>query len=135
MLWRAKVRFNSRMAQETRGPNAPIPTGEFAEPDFVRLPEPAAFFGKRAARLRTLSADHALAPYLTFLADLVTIQQQLAATQSPPERLPPAAVEAEQKLRRLVCRLRLSAPDAAVWLGMLRKLVRRLHGREERKGE
>jgi tRNA/rRNA methyltransferase len=39
---------------------------------------------------------------------------------------PPATVEAEEKLRRLVYRLRLSTPDAAVWLGMLRKLSRKL---------
>jgi len=37
-----------------------------------------------------------------------------------------ANLEAEEKLRRLVYRLRLSSADASVWLGMMRKIARRL---------
>lgn len=39
---------------------------------------------------------------------------------------PRANAEAEEKLRRLVYRLRLSSADATVWLGMVRKIARKL---------
>jgi FdhE protein len=57
----------------------PAPLGEFAEPRFVRLAEPASLFRGRAERLRALAAGHTLAPYLTFLAELVTVQERFAA--------------------------------------------------------
>jgi tRNA/rRNA methyltransferase len=44
---------------------------------------------------------------------------------------PRSAVPTEEKVRRLVRRLNLSASDAEVWLGMLRKIVRKLRSRKE----
>jgi formate dehydrogenase maturation protein FdhE len=63
-----------------------VPLGEFAEPPFVRLPGPAALFGGRAERCWALAVGHALAPYLTFLAEIAAIQERLAAgfRPSPP---------------------------------------------------
>jgi FdhE protein len=65
---------------------AGVSLGEFAEPPFVRLPEPPALFRGRAERFRALAGDHALAPYLTFLAEIGSIQERLAAgfRPSPP---------------------------------------------------
>jgi FdhE protein len=65
-----------------------IPIGEFAEPSFVRLPEPVLLFRKRAERMRALAAGHTLAPYLTFLAELTAIQERLATDLSLPRWLP-----------------------------------------------
>ena len=42
----------------------------------------------------------------------------------------PRAVAAEEKLRRLVRRLELSANDAEVWLGMLRQIAWKLGAKE-----
>jgi tRNA/rRNA methyltransferase len=44
---------------------------------------------------------------------------------------PRSAVPTEEKVRRLVRRLNLSASDAEVWLGMLRKIVRKLRSGKE----
>jgi FdhE protein len=63
-----------------RSRKEPVPLGEFAEPSFVRLPEPETLFGERAQRLKALAAGHTLSPYLTFLGEIATIQHQLAAT-------------------------------------------------------
>jgi len=82
------------MSPETTPQIEPIPIGEFAEPDFVRLPEPVGLFHARAERLRALSATHTLAPYLTFLAELVTIQERIAASLSSPGRLSLEGLEA-----------------------------------------
>src|SRR5215471_9295034 len=62
---------------------APVPLGEFAEPSFVRLPEPASLFRTRAERLRGLAEGHTLAPYLNFLAMIATVQAPLAASITP----------------------------------------------------
>ncbi len=51
----------------------PAPLGEFAEASFVRLPQPVALFAARAERLRAVAEGHTLAPYLAFLAEVVTI--------------------------------------------------------------
>ncbi|MDE2228599.1 MAG: formate dehydrogenase accessory protein FdhE [Alphaproteobacteria bacterium] len=72
----------------------PVPIGEFAEPDFVRLPEPVALFRARADRLRALSATHTLAPYLVFLAELAAIQERIAASLPSPKPLSPEELEA-----------------------------------------
>ncbi len=66
-----------------RSRREPIPLGEFAEPSFVRLPEPVALFNTRSQRLRALAEGHTIGPYLTFLAEIAKIQQRLAATLPP----------------------------------------------------
>lgn len=49
--------------------------GEVSAPPFVRLPEPALLFARRAQRLNALAAGHQLGPYLRFLAGLAEVQQ------------------------------------------------------------
>ena len=65
---------------------APVPS---MEPGFVRLPDPASLFRTRAVRLSELAIGHRLAPYLTFLAALARIQENLAASALPPAALAP----------------------------------------------
>jgi FdhE protein len=67
----------------------PIPIGEAATPSFARPPEPGTLFARRAERLRTLSNDHPLAPYLIFLASLSTVQHRIQ--DGLPAVQPPAA--------------------------------------------
>ncbi len=74
-----------------------VSLGEFAEPPFVRLPEPPALFRGRAERFRALAGDHALAPYLTFLAEITCIQERLAADFQPR----PPAVAADYEIAPL----------------------------------
>lgn len=73
---------------------AGVSLGEFAEPPFVRLPDPAAVFRGRAERFRALADGHALAPYLTFLAEVAAVQERLAADFHPGL----AAISAEDEL-------------------------------------
>jgi FdhE protein len=55
----------------------PIPIGEVAKPPFVRLPDPATMFGRRAQRLKTLADGHELRSYLLFLAELSEAKHRL----------------------------------------------------------
>ncbi|MFK8251375.1 formate dehydrogenase accessory protein FdhE [Ancylobacter terrae] len=68
--------------------------GGVAEPPFARLPDPAAPFAARAARLRALAAAGGpTAPYLGFLAALVGAQNAILPGLPEPARPEPAAVE------------------------------------------
>jgi FdhE protein len=71
----------------------PIQLGDFAEPNFVCLPEPEALFRERALRLKALAERHTIGPYLTFLAEIATIQHRLAATLPPVAPQPIAVPE------------------------------------------
>jgi FdhE protein len=53
---------------------AAIDIGEVAAPSFVRLPVPETMFAERAARLRGLVSDHALAGALSFFASVAEAQ-------------------------------------------------------------
>jgi FdhE protein len=68
----------------------PIPIGEVVKPPFVRLPDPANMFSRRAQRLRSLAERHELGAYLTFVADVSDVQHQLHLLP-PPE--PPSAAD------------------------------------------
>ncbi|MBK6615593.1 formate dehydrogenase accessory protein FdhE [Ottowia sp.] len=57
----------------------------------VRLPQPAALFQERAARLAQLADGHPIADYLRFAARLVQAQQRVAA-QAPAAQAPSADV-------------------------------------------
>ncbi len=46
----------------------PVPIGEAATPPFAILPRPDLLFSRRAERFALLAHDHALKPYLYFLA-------------------------------------------------------------------
>lgn len=66
---------------------------------FVRLPEPATLFAKRAERLRTLAPDHPLGGYLAFLAQIAEAQAAVQAERPPastaPEPAPDLALRTE----------------------------------------
>ena len=66
----------------------PSVIGGVAKPPFVRLPDPASLFARRAARLRSLASGD-LAPYLAFLADVAEAQQAVLAELPAPQ--PPHA--------------------------------------------
>ncbi len=61
--------------------------GGVGEPPFVRLPDPAAMFADRAARLRDLAKDNPLGPYMVFLRGIAAAQHAVATTLPWPERL------------------------------------------------
>lgn len=65
----------------------PIDIGNVAQPPFVRLPDLATLFDRRARRLDVLAQDHPLADYLAFIAAL-TRAQAGAATSLPSGVLP-----------------------------------------------
>jgi len=52
----------------------PSMIGGVQKAPFVRLPDPAVLFSRRAARLRTLAANAGMAPYLDFLAAISDAQ-------------------------------------------------------------
>ena len=66
----------------------PVHIGELSDPPDAVLPDPATLFSARAARLRKLTSDHQLAPYLTFIADIADAQQRIV-TALPIAKLPP----------------------------------------------
>jgi FdhE protein len=63
---------------------AAIDIGEVAAPPFVRLPVPQTMFAERAARLRVLAADHALADALVFFAAVADVQHAMQGDLEPP---------------------------------------------------
>jgi FdhE protein len=75
---------------------AAIDIGEVAAPPFVRLPVPQTMFAERAARLRTLASEHALADALAFFAAIAEAQHAVQRTQTPPA--PSASAMATQAL-------------------------------------
>jgi FdhE protein len=68
----------------------PSRIGGVAEAPFVRLPNPATLFAHRAERLRGLAEGHTLAPYLEFLAAVVTAQAACVTALPPPAPVRPA---------------------------------------------
>jgi FdhE protein len=63
------------------------------EPPFVRLPDPAALFARRAGRFRSLADRHDLAPYLRFLAGLADAQAAVQHDLPAPEMPAPGQME------------------------------------------
>lgn len=66
--------------------------GVIPEPPFVMLPDAAALFDRRAARLRFLADGARLGPYLEFLAGIVGCQAALVRELPPAEPLPDDAI-------------------------------------------
>lgn len=62
----------------------PSVIGGVSKPPFVRLPDPAALFARRVARLRSLAVGD-LAPYLAFLADLTDAQAAIVPSLAEPQ--------------------------------------------------
>ncbi len=69
------------------GPD-PTHIGDVSAPPFAVPPDPAVLFSRRAARFRDLAPGHALAPYLSFLAELSAAQHE--ALRELPEVVPPS---------------------------------------------
>jgi FdhE protein len=63
----------------------PTAIGNVASPPFARLPDPACLFSVRAARLRQLAKTSNLAPYLNFIAELATVQNDIQPDLPLPE--------------------------------------------------
>jgi FdhE protein len=55
-------------------PDAAAPVADVLAPPFVRLPDPAVLFHRRAGRFRALAVEHELGPYLRFLGDIAEAQ-------------------------------------------------------------
>ncbi len=63
-----------------RGPTVPDvaqPLSDIVVPPFIRLPDPALLFHRRAGRFRALAVGHELGPYLRFLGDIAEAQTQI----------------------------------------------------------
>ena len=103
---------------------AGVDIGDVSQPDFCRLPDPAMLFAGRASRFAALAAEHAMAPYLGFLATVAKAQQ--AALSRPPGFLLPDST------RLALCRehgmppLRPLSVDASGWRGTLDVLLGQL---------
>ncbi|MBE7220300.1 MAG: formate dehydrogenase accessory protein FdhE, partial [Caulobacteraceae bacterium] len=70
----------------------PSAIGGIAKAPYGLTPDPKRLFARRAERFRALAPGHALAPYLTFLADLAEIQSDIARDMPAP-----APVSLEQR--------------------------------------
>lgn len=64
----------------------PVPIGEAATPPFAILPHPDLLFSRRAERFAFLAHDHALRPYLYFLAGLCEAQHRVLEGLPEPDR-------------------------------------------------
>lgn len=67
------------MAQKSEVLPDPTAIGEVSAPPFFVPPDPLRVFATRAVRLRAWAKAHALAPYLTFLAQLAEAQHTVVA--------------------------------------------------------
>ncbi|MEZ5787050.1 MAG: formate dehydrogenase accessory protein FdhE [Xanthobacteraceae bacterium] len=74
------------MTQIGGGRHEPVPIGEVATPPFVKLPDPAKLFSDRAARFAFVARNHALEPYLHFLAGLCESQSRILDGLPEPDR-------------------------------------------------
>jgi FdhE protein len=91
----------------------PVPIGEAATPPFVKLPNPATLFSDRTERFAFLARDHALGPYLGFLAGLCHAQHRALDDLPEPERPSPEALAlAHEHAMPPLDRLRMAADPA-----------------------
>ncbi len=105
--------------------SAAIEIGAVAKPPFVRLPDLAAVFQSRAARLEALASGHPLADYLSFIGQLARAQDA-ALRAMPPGSLPgPAEIASAQAARQAPLDPRHWRRDAA-WLAALDQLLARM---------
>lgn len=104
---------------------APISIGLEAAPPFVRLPELQTVFSRRAGRCRQLAEAHPLRPYLFFIAELATAQNDTI------ESLPAGLLPGEDDLSRardngLPPLDRLGWRRDRTWIDALRAILARL---------
>ena len=98
------------------------------EAAYLLLPARDSVFADRAARLRSLAAGHAMAPYLEFVALIADAQQaELAARPAPP---PPAAAALDLAREHGMPPLAVAslARDAG-WRASFRRIVAAVAGR------
>jgi tRNA/rRNA methyltransferase len=84
--------------------------------------------GRKTAPAKTLPGKKERIPATS--GEIERLTQQLFQVLHTSGYVKPRAVAAEEKLRRLVRRLELSANDAEVWLGMLRQIAWKLGAKE-----
>jgi FdhE protein len=65
------------MARRPTATEAAAPSGDMLAPPFVRLPDPALLFDRRAERFRAVAVGHELGPYLRFLGDIAEAQGRM----------------------------------------------------------
>ena len=65
--------------------SSPTVIGAPVDPPFVRLPDPATDFRRRAQRFAWIAQDHQLAPYLHFMAGLAEAQHRTQEALPPPD--------------------------------------------------
>ena len=103
------------MTQVGAPKHEPINIGMEATPPFAVLPDPQSLFLKRAQRLQMLAPGHPLEGYLSFVAALSRLQNDVAAAGASvalpaPDRLAQARTGAMPPLARTSGRLLLEAP-------------------------
>ena len=86
--------------------------GGVPKPPLAFLPEPVKLFQARARRFAFLAESNALAPYLTFLAELSRLQARLAATLPPVTGIPARMTEAARGAMPPIDRLSIAADIA-----------------------
>ncbi|BCH32317.1 protein FdhE [Mesorhizobium sp. L-8-10] len=100
--------------QITPAGSDPTAIGEVSAPPFVRLPEPALQFSRRAQRLNALAASHDLGPYLRFVAALAKAQHDIQAGLPEPQMPDAQARERARAFAMPPLDRNSLAPDAAV---------------------
>lgn len=92
----------------------PSVIGGVAKAPFVRLPDPAALFDRRAGRFEFLAQGSNLAPYLEFLAAISRAQARLVAGSPPPALVPPERLEVARAAHMPPLDRRAMAQDPAL---------------------
>lgn len=96
--------------------------GRVAEAGFVRLPDPATLYARRAARLRALAADHPMGNFLAFVATIADAQH-VAARDLPPSAPPgPDRLERARRARMPLFGRNDGGPGPA-WLASLDRIL------------
>jgi len=91
------------------------------ETPFLRLPERSTVFAERAMRLRQLAANHPMADYLGFVAELALAQQR--RLQAVPQVALPDADALDHAARAGQPPLPAEAGPDPAWRGLLRELL------------
>lgn len=92
------------------------------QPDPIILPEPAALFARRAARLEVLADDHPMAAWLRFMARLADAQDRAYRALPQPAPVSSAAVELAVAARLPPLAVEEHRRDP-VWRAALRAIV------------
>jgi FdhE protein len=103
-------------------PDAALPLSDMLAPPFVRLPDPAVLFHRRAGRFRALAVGHELGPYLRLLGDIAEAQARIVdavpgrdavAVQARDRTRVPVDAACIEALRQMITGMRGVAMPAA----------------------